>query len=128
MNARLLLVDDHPMMLGALRQVMEQQPGLTVVGEAATGELALKLALELTPDLVVMDIHLLAMNGLEAARQIRPDIDRAIQTYGRERIGIVLGTSTSGIDEASQSLAHYLRDKGVGPDVCVAIAAERSPQ
>jgi len=48
---------------------------------------------------------------LEAARQIRPDIDRAIQTYGRERIGIVLGTSTSGIDEASQSLAHYLREQ-----------------
>jgi len=48
---------------------------------------------------------------LEAALQIRPDIDRAIQTYGRDRIGIVLGTSTSGIDEASQGLAHYIRDQ-----------------
>ena len=48
---------------------------------------------------------------LEAALQIRPDIDRAIQTYGRDRIGIVLGTSTSGIDEASQSLGHYIRDQ-----------------
>jgi hypothetical protein len=42
---------------------------------------------------------------LEAALQIRPDIDRAIQTYGRDRIGIVLGTSTSGIDEASEAWA-----------------------
>ncbi|WP_353741941.1 beta-ketoacyl-[acyl-carrier-protein] synthase family protein [Pseudomonas fluorescens] len=48
---------------------------------------------------------------LEATLQIRPDIDSAIQTYGRDRIGVVLGTSTSGIDEASQGLAHYLREK-----------------
>ncbi|MGS0543728.1 beta-ketoacyl-[acyl-carrier-protein] synthase family protein [Pseudomonas sp. Y5-11] len=48
---------------------------------------------------------------LEAALQIREDIDRAIQTYGRERIGVVLGTSTSGIDEASRGLAHYLREQ-----------------
>ncbi|WP_047299410.1 beta-ketoacyl-[acyl-carrier-protein] synthase family protein [Pseudomonas fluorescens] len=48
---------------------------------------------------------------LEAALQIRNDIDRAIETYGRERIGVVLGTSTSGIDEASRGLAHFLREQ-----------------
>ncbi len=48
---------------------------------------------------------------LEAALQIRADIDRAIQTFGRERIGVVLGTSTSGIDEASRGLAHYIREQ-----------------
>ena len=47
---------------------------------------------------------------LEAALQIRDDIDQAIQTYGRDRIGVVLGTSTSGIDEASRGLAHYIRE------------------
>ena len=47
---------------------------------------------------------------LDAALQIREDIERAIQTCGRDRIGIVLGTSTSGIDEASQGLAHYIRE------------------
>ena len=47
---------------------------------------------------------------LEAALQIRDDIEQAIQTYGRDRIGIVLGTSTSGIEEASQGLAQYLRE------------------
>ncbi|MCK1792949.1 beta-ketoacyl-[acyl-carrier-protein] synthase family protein [Pseudomonas violetae] len=47
---------------------------------------------------------------LEAALQIREDIDQAIQTYGRDRIGVVLGTSTSGIDEASRGLAHYIRE------------------
>ena len=48
---------------------------------------------------------------MEAALQIRHDIDQAIQTYGRDRIGIVLGTSTSGIDEASQGLARYVREQ-----------------
>ncbi|MBH3406541.1 beta-ketoacyl-[acyl-carrier-protein] synthase family protein [Pseudomonas glycinae] len=48
---------------------------------------------------------------LEAALQIRDEIEQAIQTYGRERIGVVLGTSTSGIDEASRGLAHYIRDQ-----------------
>ena len=48
---------------------------------------------------------------LEAALQIRADIDRAIQTFGHGRIGVVLGTSTSGIDEASRGLAHYIREQ-----------------
>jgi 3-oxoacyl-[acyl-carrier-protein] synthase-1 len=48
---------------------------------------------------------------LEAALQIRADIDQAIHTYGRARVGVVLGTSTSGIDEASRGLAHYIRDQ-----------------
>ena len=53
---------------------------------------------------------------LEATLQIRADIDSAIQTYGRDRIGVVLGTSTSGIHEASQGLAHYLREKQFPPE------------
>ncbi|WP_460368685.1 beta-ketoacyl-[acyl-carrier-protein] synthase family protein [Pseudomonas sp. Tul1A2] len=48
---------------------------------------------------------------LEAALQIRDDIEQAIQRFGRERIGVVLGTSTSGIDEASRGLAHYIREQ-----------------
>jgi DNA-binding NarL/FixJ family response regulator len=71
MNVRLLLVDDHPILLRGLREALAQQPNFTVVGQAPTAALALKLAQELTPDLVVMDIHLPDMNGLEATRQIR---------------------------------------------------------
>jgi len=48
---------------------------------------------------------------LEAALQIRDAIEQAIATFGRERIAIVLGTSTSGIDEASQGIAHYLQNQ-----------------
>ena len=46
---------------------------------------------------------------LEAALQIQDEIEQAIQTFGRERIAVVLGTSTSGIDEASRGIAHYLQ-------------------
>ncbi|MBI6621374.1 beta-ketoacyl-[acyl-carrier-protein] synthase family protein [Pseudomonas corrugata] len=48
---------------------------------------------------------------LDAGLQIRADIDQAIKAYGPTRIGVVLGTSTSGIDEASQGIAHYLREQ-----------------
>ena len=48
---------------------------------------------------------------LEAALQIRDDIEQAIATFGRERIAIVMGTSTSGIDEASRGIAHYLQNQ-----------------
>ncbi|WDU61883.1 beta-ketoacyl-[acyl-carrier-protein] synthase family protein [Pseudomonas poae] len=48
---------------------------------------------------------------LEAALQIEGEIRQAIQRYGASRVGIVLGTSTSGIDEASRGIAHYLRDR-----------------
>ncbi|MFP3548318.1 hypothetical protein SB748_33590, partial [Rhizobium sp. SIMBA_035] len=48
---------------------------------------------------------------LEATRQIEGDIQQAIQRYGHGRIGIVLGTSTSGIDEASRGIARYLQDR-----------------
>jgi DNA-binding NarL/FixJ family response regulator len=70
MNVKILLVDDHPMLLRGLCDALAQQPNLTLAGQAQTGTLALKLARELSPDLVVMDIHLPDMNGLDAARQI----------------------------------------------------------
>lgn len=70
MKVKLLLVDDHPMLRQGLRQTVAQQPKLTLVGEASTGAMALKLAEELSPDVVVMDIHLPDMNGIEVTRQL----------------------------------------------------------
>ena len=70
MNVKVLLVDDHPMLLRGLREAVAQQPNITLVGQAPTGALALKLARELTPDLVVMDIHLPDMNGIEVTRRM----------------------------------------------------------
>ena len=65
-----MLVDVHPILRLGLRQTLAQQPHLSVVGEASTGELALKLALELKPDVVVMEVCLPDMNGIKATRQV----------------------------------------------------------
>ncbi|MGO8789494.1 MAG: response regulator [Terriglobia bacterium] len=68
---RVLLADDHKLMRAGLRLVVEQQPDLSVVGEADDGRQAVELATSLTPDVVVMDIGMPNLNGIEAARQIR---------------------------------------------------------
>jgi len=70
MSVKLLLVDDHPMLLRGLREVLTRQPKFTVLGEALTGAMALKLVQELKPDLVVMDVHLPDVSGISVARQI----------------------------------------------------------
>ena len=67
---KILLVDDHPMLRNGLRMALRQQPRFSVVGEASTAEQAFKLAGELTPDLVVMDIHLPDSSGIDASRRI----------------------------------------------------------
>jgi RNA polymerase sigma factor (sigma-70 family) len=68
---RVLLADDHKLMRAGLRLVVDQQPDLSVVGEADDGRQAVELAKSLQPDVVVMDIGMPNLNGIEAARQIR---------------------------------------------------------
>jgi DNA-binding NarL/FixJ family response regulator len=65
-----LLVDDHRMMRQGLRNLLEVHSDLRVVGEAADGESALQAVRDLHPDIVVMDIGLPGMNGIEATRRI----------------------------------------------------------
>ena len=67
---RILLADDHKLMRSGLRLLIEQQPDLTVVGEAADGREAVALATSLRPDVAVMDISMPNLNGIEAAHQI----------------------------------------------------------
>ncbi len=67
---KILLADDHNVLRKGLRRILEEQPDLEVVGEAADGREAVTLANTLHPDIVVMDIAMPLMNGLEATRQI----------------------------------------------------------
>jgi two-component system, NarL family, response regulator NreC len=69
-KTRILLADDHQLMRSGLRLVIERQPDLTVVGEAADGREAVALAKSLRPDVAVMDISMPNLNGIEAAYQI----------------------------------------------------------
>jgi DNA-binding NarL/FixJ family response regulator len=67
---RVLIVDDHPVFLAGLRTALDLLPHAEVVGEASTGRAALAAARRLRPDLVLMDIDLPELNGLEATRAI----------------------------------------------------------
>mgnify|MGYP005845436109 CR=1 FL=1 len=71
MSIRILLADDHKIVREGTRQLLEQSDDLIVVAEAATGEAAVRLCEELRPDVVVMDVHLPGINGIEATKLIR---------------------------------------------------------
>lgn len=74
MTIRIVLADDHKITRDGLRALLEQQPNMKVIGEAENGRDAIRLAMNLKPDVVVMDISMPEMNGIEATRQIRADL------------------------------------------------------
>jgi DNA-binding NarL/FixJ family response regulator len=71
MAVRILLVDDHPIVRQGLRTLLEARPGWEVVGEASDGREALDKVESLNPDVVVLDVTMPRMNGLEACRLIQ---------------------------------------------------------
>ncbi len=70
-QVRVLVVDDQAPFRGAAKRVVGMTPGFEVVGEAITGEEAVETAARLEPDLVLMDINLPGINGIEAVRRIQ---------------------------------------------------------
>jgi DNA-binding NarL/FixJ family response regulator len=68
---RILLVEDHSMVRAGLRALLERANDINIVGEAANGQEAIDMAVELKPDVLVMDIMMPRLNGIQAAEQIR---------------------------------------------------------
>lgn len=70
MGTRIILADDHVIMREGLRALLEKQPGVEVIAEAKNGRTTIELSRELKPDLIIMDIAMPDLNGIEATRQI----------------------------------------------------------
>jgi len=76
-NISVMLVDDHPLFRQGLRRVLETEDDMQVVAEVAEGDEALRVAQQLAPDVIIMDINLPGMNGLQVTRELKgimPDI------------------------------------------------------
>ena len=85
---RLMLVDDHDVVRAGLKSFLESQAGLIVVGEARTGEEAISSTLEVRPDVVIMDITMPEMSGLEATKRLKavyPDCQVLALTVHQEK-------------------------------------------
>jgi two-component system, NarL family, response regulator LiaR len=68
---RILLADDHAILRKGTRQLLENEQDMTVVGEASNGEEAVRLATELKPDIIILDVAMPKMNGVEATKKIK---------------------------------------------------------
>lgn len=108
---RVLLVDDQAAFLRAMTSVVQETPGFEVVGEAGSGEESLLMADALLPDLVLMDVNLPGIDGLETTRRLRR----------RSSPPLVLLLSTYDEDVSEQFVTEsgavaYLTKSALGPD------------
>ena len=118
MRIRVLLADDHAIVRDGLRALLGIQPDLTVVGDAATGREAVAAAADLHPDIVLLDIAMPDLNGIDAARRIREVCPSA-------RV-VILSMHSTGehVYQALQAGAHgYLLKQSAGSEVIDAIRA-----
>ncbi len=112
MTLRVLLCDDQQLVRAGLRTILEDERDIEVVGEAASGEEAVAMAAELEPDLVLMDINLPGINGIEACRRI---------TQAHPNVRIILLSTYTADDLPSDALDSgakaYINKDEFGPQV-----------
>jgi DNA-binding NarL/FixJ family response regulator len=114
-STHIMLVDDHALFRVGMRNILEREPDFEIVGEAEDARSAIDLAIELSPDIILMDLSLPAPGGIEATQRIKREIPAT---------GIVVLASTEDEDDLfaairSGAAAFILKD--VGPDDLVTI-------
>ena len=117
MGVKILLADDHEIIRDGLRSLIEKQPGMQVVAEAENGQAAIKMNRKFRPDVIVMDIHMPELNGIEATRRIVaefPDAKVVVFSMHSDQ-QFVIGALKAGVsgyllkDSASEELARAIR-------------------
>jgi len=98
---RVLLADDHTIVRQGMAHLLEHQPDIKVVGEADNGNAAVEMAIDLVPDIVILDIAMPLLNGIEAAKRIRKELPGCkiliVSMYSHEHyIHKLLETGVSG--------------------------------
>ncbi len=115
MPVRVLIVDDQEPFRMAARMVVEATDGFEVVGESETGEQAVDMARDMNPDLVLMDVNLPGINGLDATRQILAEANQGIN-----RVVILLLSTYEEAEYAPRAAecgaAAYIPKSSFGPD------------
>ena len=92
-----LLVDDHPALRAGVRRSIEADPDLAVVGEAGDGHTAVRLALDLRPDVIVLDVDLPGLSGPDVARALRDEPARIIAFTAHTGRGFVQALAEAGV-------------------------------
>src|SRR5260370_6139393 len=119
---RILIVDDHPIFRFGMRTLLTAMADMIVVGEAVTGEEAIQLTETLLPDLVLMDIHMPGINGIEATARIRAQ-------HPRTAILIVTMHDDDSVFAAMRAVARgYLLKAAEPPETLRASRAAASDQ
>ncbi len=117
MSTRVIIADDHQIVRQGLRKLLETEPGIEIIAEAENGFAAVRLARELTPDVIVMDVSMPDMNGIDATRLIHeshPGIHIVALSMYSDKLYVseMLEAGASGYllkDCALEELAHAMR-------------------
>ncbi|MEA2256617.1 MAG: hypothetical protein QOG35_2662, partial [Solirubrobacteraceae bacterium] len=98
MHIRVLVADDFPLVRDGVAQALDRDPGIEVVGRAACGEEALQLARELSPDVIVLDMHMPDIGGIAVLQRLRAEMPavRALALTASESPESLLGAISSG--------------------------------